>query len=351
MAMLAIKQVVMRSPVNLRPALGIRPHTSAEALGFFGRGFLRRWRASGRSAHLEQARRCLAQMVASASRDWPGLSWGNQFDYVSRVFSLPAGEPTVVWTAHNGHALLDAWEATGDACYLEHARAVGRFVADVLPRQRHGHAECISYIPTAVHPVHNANVLGASFLARAAVATGSDAWRAIAQRAIQYTVERQRPDGSWWYGERRDLQWVDNFHTGYVLDSLYVYRLATGDRSIDAAIERGFDYYRRAFLHSDGRPLFLPGKPWPVDIQCAAQSIETLQRVGRQDPTAVEQAWRVADWTIRWMQGADGHFFARRHRWVTARVALLHWGQATMHSALAGLSATVDAMWGSRLRR
>ena len=47
----------------------------------------------------------------------------------------------------------------------------------------------------------------------------------LAKKAMAYTVSHQLPDGSWWYAEAPNLRWVDNFHTGYVLESLAVFAL------------------------------------------------------------------------------------------------------------------------------
>ena len=48
---------------------------------------------------------------------------------------------------------------------------------------------------------------------------------------------------------------------------------------------------------------------------------------------------RVARWTIRHMQDADGHFYYRKYPLMTAKTAYIHWGQATMYKGLATLIA------------
>ena len=60
---------------------------------------------------------------------------------------------------------------------------------------------CISYIPTGKNEIHNANTLGASLLARTFSYTQNEAYRSLAAKAIQYTANHQRADGSWYYGE------------------------------------------------------------------------------------------------------------------------------------------------------
>jgi hypothetical protein len=56
------------------------------------------------------------------------------------------------------------------------------------------------------------------------------------------------------------------------------------------------------------------------------------------DPEGLPLALRVAEWTIKHMQDRTGYFYYRRYsRWLVNKTPTLHWGQATMLSALAGL--------------
>jgi len=330
--LLALKQIVLRSPWNLRPLLGIRAATSPEARGFFARGYLRLYAALGDERFRLRAVEMLDRLHEDAERGYSGACWGNKFDYITRFFYLPAGTPIVVWTAHNAHAYVDAYEQLGDRKYLDIARSAAEFILRDLPRHHENGTECISYVPIGDHPVHNANVLGASLLARVGKITGEEELIATAKRAIAYTAAHQRSDGSWWYGEAENLRWVDNFHTGYVLESMQIYRDASGDHYFDESLRRGFEYYEKTFFEDDGMPRYFSDKAFPADIQCAAQSIETLRMFDR-----VEHARRVAEWTLENLRDRDGYFYFRRHKRLVSRTPLLHWGQATMFSALAGL--------------
>jgi hypothetical protein len=49
-------------------------------------------------------------------------------------------------------------------------------------------------------------------------------------------------------------------------------------------------------------------------------------------------AVKVAQWTIANMQDRTGYFYYRRYSpWLVNKTPTLHWGQATMLCALAGL--------------
>jgi hypothetical protein len=103
----------------------------------------------------------------------------------------------------------------------------------------------------------------------------------VARQAVDYTVGAQLPSGAWWYGEADNLHWIDNFHTGYVLDSLWCYFDATGDFRHRTAFDKGADFFIANFFLDDGTPKYYAHKTWPIDIQCASQAIETLTLLGR----------------------------------------------------------------------
>jgi rhamnogalacturonyl hydrolase YesR len=249
-------------------------------------------------------------------------------------------DPIIVWTALIGHAYVDAFEITGRDRLLEIADSACRWIMD-LPRERTSRGDCLSYFADRQSSVHNSNMLGAGLLARAGRHLENDQYRQVARSAVEYTCSRQMPDGAWWYGEEPKYRWIDNFHTGYNLESLAHYMEATGDHSFKGNLDRGLQFFKVHFIESTGRPRYYHNRAYPVDIQCAAQSIDTLAFLAEHDGECLELAIRVAAWTVRHMQHRDGHFYYRQYPLVTARTAMLHWGQATMFKALAQLSLTL----------
>ena len=334
-----LQQGVRRFPVNLRPLLGIRPAPSSKGYAYLARGYLKMHRHTGEQAYLDKAVTCLEWLKTNASRKYGGMSWGNHFDYQSRVFYLPKGTPTIVWVSLIGQAFVDAWETTGRSDFFGVAREACEFIMTGLERRPDGQGVCLSYIPGQYRSVHNANMLGAALLARVSKHTGDTAMGDVARDAVNYTVGAQLPSGAWWYGESANLHWVDNFHTGYVLDSLWCYFEATGDLTHRAAFDKGADYFIANFFLKDGTPKYYADRVWPIDIQCASQAIETLTTLGRvrNDRSLRDLACKVAGWTVERMQDRSGYFYFQRLRFMVNRTPTLHWGQATMLHALACL--------------
>lgn len=335
---MTLQQGVRRIPINLRPFLGIEKSRSTKGMGFLAKGFLRLYQATADTAWREKTRMALEWLIENQSPGYNGACWGNHFDYQSRSSYVERGTPSVVWTSLIGHAFLDAYEHLSQERYLQVAVSACEHIQRDLRAYSEGGTLCINYFPTTTHQVHNANTLGASLLARTYAYTRTEVLREMAQKAMQYTANHQQPDGSWYYGPAANLRWVDNFHTAYVLDCFKHYAQATADSSFEQHLSRGYEYWKRTFFLSDGTPRYYNHKTLPLDIQCSSQAIDTLVFFRDRDPEALPLAVKVAQWTIRRMQDPSGYFYFRRYPYgIVNKTPTLHWGQATMLCALAGL--------------
>ncbi len=333
-----LQQGIRRFPINLRPVLGVEKSRSTKGMGFLARGFMRLHQATGDKAWSDKAEMALQWLMDNRCPGYRGACWGNHFDYQSRSTYVTKNVPSVVWTALIGHAFLDAYEQFRREAFLETAVSSCEHIVHDLGAYTEGETHCIHYFPKSHHQVHNASTLGASLLARTFAHTRDESYRSWAEKAICYTAKYQRPDSSWYYGEESNLHWVDNFHTGYVLDSFKHYGESTGDTRFDAQLMNGYDYWKKTFLLPDGTPRYYSHKTLPLDIQCSAQAIDTLVFFQDRDPQNVSLALKVAQWTIKNMQDRSGYFYYRRYSpWLVNKTPTLHWGQATMLCALAGL--------------
>jgi rhamnogalacturonyl hydrolase YesR len=273
-------------------------------------------------------------MIENTPPDQPGYFWGNHFDFVTLAGCKPKNMPIIVWTSLIGRAFLAGYERTQDQRFLDVARGVCLWILRLPPEQT-GSGNCLSYVPFAQSLIHNSIMLGAAMLA--------DTWRhtrdpellEVARSAMLYSCRRQREDGSWWYGETPKYQWIDNFHTGYNLDSVKCCHDSAGEDDFQPHFQRGLRYFEEVFFEENGIPKYYYKKTYLVDIQCMAQSIESFSYCSDEDPTCLELSKKVADWAIDHMQDRDGHFYFRQYPLIKAKMAYIHWGQATMFKALA----------------
>ncbi|MHB8468458.1 MAG: hypothetical protein ACYDCH_01685 [Gaiellaceae bacterium] len=324
----ALTQVVKRSPLDLRPLLAIPAAVTPAALAHVASAYACNGFLAEEVAE-ERLRTTLAALDALRSPGFEEPCWGYHFDVQTRVFFYARNVANTIATSFAGFALLDAWEATGDAELLEHAEAVAGFFLDRVPQTGGREGAFFGYLAGDRTPIHNASLLVCALLARLHAATGRSDYHERAEAGVRYALAHQRANGSWPYGERPGLEWIDGFHTGYVLESLV--RCAGAGVDVDSrALARGLDFYERELFLGDGTPRYFVTSTYPIDIQSAAQGIQTFVLAERLDAAA-----RVLAWTLRHLRRPDGAFAFQRRRFWTNATPHIRWGQAPMFEALA----------------
>ena len=327
---------VLRTPFNIRPLLGIRPHTSTKGMGYMAWGYLWRYRLTRKQEDADKAFACLDWLTQHRAPGYKDFCWGNEFTFTTRAGRIPAHEPTIVWSGLIGSAFVDAYREFGNPEHLRVASGVCDWILG-LPREQTDTGACLSYVAFKQSSIHNSNMLGAALLAQVgALANRRDA-QDVAREAMLYSCARQKDDGSWLYGEDPRFGWIDSFHTGYNLDSLKRYVDNAGDDRFAAQLAKGYAFFRRSFFERDGRVRYMHDRLMPLDIQCAAQAIDTLALFSCTDATSLDLATRVADWTIANMQSPQGSFYYRDLGWKKIKTPMLHWAQGTMFKALTHL--------------
>lgn len=239
--------------------------------------------------------------------------WGYEFDVQTRWAFYPAGSPNVIVTTYALRALRDCGALD----------RVDPAVAPWLTESFHP-GGWFRYTPESDREIHNGSLLAAESLAM----LGGDPQRI--RSAVQRVLEAQRSDGSWAYGEGPGLEWVDSFHTVYVLDSLWALRDCGAD--VGPALERGLRFWREHCWDEAGLPLQFADQRRPTrDVHTAATVVGFLARAQR-------RGWETPDpgpamRLLLEMQGADGGFRAggrgpAHMRWnqAHAAAALAEWG-------------------------
>ena len=309
----ALVQLHARSPLDLRPLSRQTHRRIAKTLALFAMAD-QRLAQLGLPDARPRAERALDLLTVGAP------AWGYPFDVQTRWSFYGQDSPNVVVTAFAINALADGGRA-------EPAEAGARWVQQQLYVDELG---AYAYHPGDRTVIHNANLLGA----RAAwMVRDADAGvRPAVARAVERTLAAQRPDGAFPYGEGPGLEWVDSFHTAYVLECLT--DLSEVDSAIRPAVERGAEYWRAHFFDERGRALLRPDRSFPEDAHSAGSALTALVRlhaagIGDSDLIA-RVAERAADAMVK-----GSHAIHRRYRWGPTRVRYVRWADGHVALGLA----------------
>lgn len=320
-----LTQAVKLSPVNPRPLLRIHPEWNAKALALVASAYARLAAADDADA---LARREALRWLDRVAACQVNGAWGYHFPVQTRIFRYARGTPNAIATSFAAHALLEGASLLGEERHVLGARKAALFAC----RQLYAvgpHGPFFRYLPGEEELVHNANVLVASFVRRAAVHEGDDGLAERAAAAVATTVAAQRRDGSWPYAEQAGHDWVDNFHTAYVLEALASF---TDDGAVASALERGLDFWQRELFLPDGTPRYDARRTLPDDAHSYSAAIETWLAVGERS-----RAERMAGLLVERMLDPRGFVHFQRRRLWTSRVPYIRWTTAPAFRALAGV--------------
>ncbi len=331
-------------PHASRRLLHIAPTDNPKTHALLALGGLRIFQTTQNEYWLDKARTNLDWLLRHPSPGFAGLCWGYPFAVSGQGLDTPPGTPAAVISAIAGEAFSLAHEVTGDTRHLEPIQSIARFMLADLPRLDGPEGtRCFGYTPGDRRRVHNANLLVAEHLIRAAVRTGMNECLEPALPALAFTLRAQREDGAWPYGyhdgadpyEAGLLDLVDHHHTGFVLRSLHaVEQMVPGSVPVET-LERGFGFYRTRLVKPNGMPVNEYAR-FPVDIHACAEAVlcpsALSERFGKCGPTALA----AMRWTHEFLRdrrtGAPWH---RRYPMHVSRISFPRWGAAWMFRALA----------------
>ena len=328
---IAWTQFLRRSPINLRPFIGVAKGHNPKALGLFLGGFVKLQAINKTVDYSKEIERLLHLLEVNRSKNCSGYGWGYNFDWQSRAFFIPKFTPTIVNSSFIGHALLDLYELTGNQKAFDMALPIKDFLLQDLNQTQDGDSFCFSYTPVDKTAVHNANLLGASLLIRLFHLVGDQNLRDTALRSLDYSMKYQHAEGSWFYAETSMQSWIDSYHTGFNLQAIRTFLDLGEAQNYRQAYQKGIKFYAGNFFLDDGTPKYYHDRTYPIDIHSPAEAISFFSREGEQ---YFELTDRVAQWTINKMLSPRGDFYFRKGRKFTNKISYMRWSQAWMFHAL-----------------
>jgi hypothetical protein len=156
----------------------------------------------------------------------------------------------------------------------------------------------------------------------------------VAERNLNFVLASQNADGSWYYSTDGARDFIDHFHTCFVLKALTKIEGLTGNNQCTDAIERGVRYYVKNLFDDKGLPLPFSKAPrltiYRRELYDYAECINLAVLLrGRFAELDKILSTVVTDVLDRW-QRPDGSFRARElmlgwdnvpmHRWAQSQV-------------------------------
>lgn len=328
-------QFFKRSPFNFRRLAGIKKEYNPKGLGLFLSGYCNLYKTDPSTVNLDKIMFFIDQIKSCQSKGYSGICWGYNFDWQAKAFFQPKGTPSIVVTSFIGCALLDAYEITHEKELLDIARSACDFVLSDLNRTYDKDNDfSFSYCPVDQTQVFNASLLGVRLLSRVYSHTKEVILIEESKKAVSFVCKYQQQNGAWSYSLLPFHAWIDNFHTGYILECIHTYQSISGDLSFQENLKRGLDYYLNTFFEESGLPKYYSKSKYPIDMHTTAQLIITLSKMNLLDQKK-ELVDKVLSWSFEHMfDEKKGYFYYYKEKYFTIKIPYMRWTQAWMFLGL-----------------
>jgi hypothetical protein len=186
--------------------------------------------------------------------------------------------------------------------------------------------------------VINASAYRAFLLMRAALDFSEEKYRQVAEKNLYFVLESQNADGSWYYAIDGMRDFVDHFHTCFVLKSLAKIEQLIGGSKCTTAIERGIAYYVTNLFDEAGLPKPFSRAPrltvYRRELYDYAECINLAMLLrGRSLALDEHLSTALTDLLTRW-QKPDGSFRSRQLLLGWDNVPMHRWAQAQLFRSL-----------------
>jgi len=221
----------------------------------YAMGFAFLFRATGLRDYIEKSKHFLDVLDRTRSPGFARYCWGYPFDWVTRNGTIPAGTPLITTTPYVFEAFLQVHRIDGNPKWLQILRSIADHAAeDIKDFEAGPEASTCSYTPYDTGGVINASAYRSSMLTSASLLFQEDRYMSIAKKNLRFVLQHQKADGSWPYAVDGVRDFVDHFHTCFVLKALAKIERDTGSPECRIAIEKGIDYYVKNLIDSNGLP-------------------------------------------------------------------------------------------------
>ena len=306
----------------------------------YAMGFAYLHQATGEASYLARAVHFLRELEQTRCGGFGEYCWGYPFDWVTSGGIIRSQTPLITTTPYVYEAFLHVYSIDRQVEWKQIGESIARHAADdIKDFPTSTRASSCSYTPFDKGGVLNAAAYRAFLLTSASHVFGEHRYSEIAERNLNFVLENQNPDGSWFYAVDGVRDFVDHFHTCFVMKALAKIHTLTGHAGCLEALSRGVDYYLANLFDAEGIPRPFARAPrvtvYKSELYDCAESINLCLLLRDRFPR-VESTLRTVVTTIarRWVR-PNGSFRSRRLLIGWDNVPMHRWAQSQMFRSLA----------------
>lgn len=320
-------------PLLLRKIFRIKKIEYPMVYSHCAQAYLRVYLKTKNEDYLKKAQKCLEWLANN--------NWGLRFNWRSKIF-IPKHTLNAYESVNIAQTFLFAYRVLKKDRYFEKVRNTVHELLNKLNIDEIAPDKiCFSYTPLDHFHVHNVNLYMANLLFEIGTIEKNDSYLNLAKKALNYSLSQQREDGAFYYwGKEEGIKrnFIDNYHTIFILSSLFDIWRITREETVKNSLERGLDFYLKNLLQDGFLPKFSPESLYPLDIHSFAHAIIFFNKIGDLFPEGSEISLKMAYWAINNFQDKKkGFFYYRIKKNGVDKTPYIRWAEAPMLNALSFL--------------
>jgi hypothetical protein len=306
----------------------------------FAMGFTFLHEATSEPYWLERGKHFLKSLDETRCADFNDYCWGYPFDWVTINGLMKRQTPLITTTPYAYEAFLQVDQIEPEERWKTILASIARHAAtDIKDFPVSETASACSYNPYDKGGVINAAAYRSFLLTSAAKLLKNDSYWEIAKRNLNFVLLNQNPDGSWYYAVDGVRDFVDHYHTCFVLKALAKIHSLTGHEGCFEAISKGVQYYLANLFAADGLPRPFSKAPrltvYQRELYDCAECINLCLLLRDRFPQLAETLNTVVSGVLKDWVKPDGSFRSRRLYFGWDDVPMHRWGQSQMFRSLA----------------
>lgn len=266
--------------------------------------------------------------------------WGYPFDWETKNGTMREGTPLITTVPYAYEAFLAVYDIDKKPEWRDIMRSIAMHAIEDYHEIPTSATACsCSYNPDPHDPcgVINASAYRAFLLTRAGTDFSDSNYHTVAERNLNFVIESQNSDGSWFYATDGHRDFIDHFHTCFVLKALAKIEALTGSPECTRAIERGVDYYVKNLFDEQGLPKPFSRRPrltvYRHELYDYAECINLAVLLNGRFPALDDRLASVIADLPNW-QKPDGSFRSRKLLVGWDNTPMHRWAQSQMFRSL-----------------
>jgi hypothetical protein len=306
----------------------------------FAMGFASLYRETQNQLYYQRAVEFLNALIKTRSPFFPNYCWGYPFDWVTQKGIIKKDTPLITTTPYVYEAFESVYSIDKNAFWLDIMHSIAEHaLLDIEDFPLSSDTASCGYFPGDKRGgVVNASAYRAFLLVRASVQFREPKYRERAERNLNFVLQTQGADGSWVYATDGTRDFIDHFHTCFILKALAKIEREIRHEGCRTALEKGVGFYTEELFDKDGLPKPFSKRPrltvYRHELYDYAECLNIgILLNGRCQRLDSRTDHVLNDLLERWQKN-DGSFRSRKLIFGWDNVPMHRWGQSQIFRSL-----------------